>query len=515
MDNYSRKAQIAPMLLIAIAAGVLLLLFGIGILVSTKIRFLAIGITVMVMTFIYVLPAALNGQFTKNKRNFIIILFLIGAGFIAVPYLNFLPQTALSGAVFIPQYGSMECSYVDGNYNLYEKTAVKDSLTITCGSGMNAYTNFCKYQINQHGLSLLDVKACNSAGDCKDISGIQTISSYSDVYSVNLDVNGDGYIDTKDSGAYSILKITRKLGFLGGNYDIRVLGNAYFLKDTQGNGFGTDYPEGCNLLDINPQSHVIKQDFSKFNYQQSANQVPFGKRIFYVWGMTQALTSNIIMHDGKQVYIEKSGYYNNILTSTDGFKYADIQNPVADNSIQCVPSNIFVCNADATLRPTPSQDTTGQSCDLLRGVATNTFYANSVDNKVCYYKCTNNKVEAYNCQVKATCGNGEQYDGANNRCVKVGATGTGFTDAGDSAINTQSECVAQAAKYPYLGYTWVTTTTQPTVWQEIISFGTAKPVTSGYCSAKNMPYYIYSIVAIVIIIILVILLKTPKNKRKK
>jgi hypothetical protein len=515
------KKGIVPALIIPIAIGILILIVGlgsfIGILSSTKIRFLAIGITIMVMTFIYVIPSALQGDFSQRKMKFIGVLFLIGGVFIALPYIGFLPQTAFApGTVYVPQYGNMECSYVDGNYNLYETIGETSTKTITCGKDMKGYTNFCKFQLDMTGGGnflfgkRVDVKVCNNAGTCKDISGVKPISGYFDIYSVNLDVNQDGYITTQDQDAYATVKFTSQYNTI---YNVRVLGNAYFLKDTQGNGYGTDYEEGCNLLNLNPAAHVTKQDFTSFNYQQAANQVPFGKRISYVWGLVPAQTSNIITKYNKQIYVEQSGYYSNIITNKDGYKYVDWQNPVKDSSIQCAPSNIYTCNADATIRTTPSQDVSGQTCSLTRGVALNTFYRTGAD-QVCYFRCANGVQEKYNCQAIATCGSGYIYDGENNRCVQVSQTGTGTTDTPKNA-QTSTECSNLAAKYPYLDYTWVTSTTQPTVWQEIITFGGAQPTTTGYCKSNAMPYYILGIFALVVILMLTLLLLPSKKSRRK
>lgn len=377
----------------------------------------------------------------KSKFGTKLIIGIVGLSIITAIVLmaGILPeqQTVLGYEdVYYPQYGRMECKLADANYNLYERTNINEPSTVTCGVGMNGYTNFCKYQVKFKGSSWYSIfngikfEQCNNAGSCTEISGLVPIKdSYFTVVEILLDANRDGYIDTQDSQVRSTIKITPKTGWFSNTvYDIRVLGNAYFLEDIQGNNYGTTYPEGCSLSQISTQAHEINTQSIRFNYQDSQQQVPFGRTINYVWGMTRGITSNVISHNGQTVYIERTGFYSPIKTADDGsYKYVDWQTQIPDSTIQCVPSNVYICNADATLRPTPSQDIDGQDCSLIRGVNPNDFFKKS-ETQCCRYNCVNGKIQTSECQSCAVCGQGYIYDSQTNQCKKVGDTGTGNTD---------------------------------------------------------------------------------------
>lgn len=524
-------------LILAIAVGILIVIVGlgsfIGILFSTKFMLIAIGVTIVIMTIIYLGATALKSDtaFTNKKVGLISIFLLVGVLFIFSGVGNVFSTSFAGNAIYIPLYGSMTCDLARSDYNLFEKFAQTTPLAVECGKEMNGYTDTCNFQIKikkTTSWSLLSagvkIEKCNHAGDCKEstilagkIPNIEnTYYTFSDA---KLDVNnggaGDGYIDSQDGDVYSIIKITPLSGILFAkiNYDVRVLGNAYYLKDSLPNGYGTTYLEGCNLLNINTQAHITKKDFVEFNNQQSANQVPFGKSIYYVFGYTQVITSNVIMKGGKQIYIQKAGYAMPIKVAEDGYKYADWQNEYRDDSIQCLPSNVYVCNVDATIRKTPSQDVSGQDCSIIRGVPKNDYLKIS-ETSCCKFSCVNNKLQTYSCEKCAVCEQGYAFDQTNNRCVKVGSTAAGITDE-------KSLCEAKAKANPFLGYIYIEKTTQANTFDKIKYygtfgiFGTNQPTVTTSCSPTYIIYYVLGAILIVIFLVLISILKSKKKKVKK
>lgn len=498
------KKGILPLFMLVVVTIIAVLLIGLF-LFTAKYRWIFIGIAILVAV-IYLIGKAFqsSGEFSRNKLAIILILSGIGLFFIFGS--GYIQQTGFaSEVVYVPQYGSMKCDLARSDFVLYSANKLTTQKSITCGVNMNGYTDSCNFQIQVPSSSITNVGAgyqiqkCNNAGDCIDTSGNLNTNTWTSVYNINIDINRDGYIDSSDGDPYSTIKITPKAGWfgLGGikPYDIQVLGNAYYLEDIQGNGYGTTYSEGCNLLQIDYNAHITKKEFTKFNYQQTQNQVPFGKRIFYVWGMTPAVTSNVITKYNKKIYIEKSGYYNNILIAQDGYKYVDWQNPIPDNSIECVPSNLYVCNADATLRKTPGQDVTGQDCSLIRGVPPTDFLKISTD-QCCKFKCVNNKLQFYGCEKCAVCSQGYSYDLANNRCVKVGDTGTGPHDSECSWYQDKSPQTEDCGLFGY----------RKLLGNCIVIAPTCK--TAGW---------VYAIIAggVIIIIVLILILLTPKSRKKK
>lgn len=473
------------------------------IILSPKFIMNVAGIGLIVLTFMYAVPAALSGKFTKQKAWFVIGLIGVGAVLVFLGSGIVLNQAfGGTGTVYYPQYGNMECRLAAADYNLYEKTGQTTPITIKCGDNMNAYTNFCKFQISFKGSNILSVfdnvkfETCNNAGNCKYISGTKTLSGYFDVYSINLDTNQDGYLDSADGDIYSTIKITPGSGwFSSTTYDVRVLGNAYRMYDTQGNGYVTTYAQGCVLSAAPSNLHetVIP---SKLNYQDSSNQIPFGGVVNYVWGITPGITSNVIQHNSKWVYIEKAGFYSPILTSPDGYNYVDWHQQIPDATIQCVPSNVFNCNSDATLRTTPSQNVEGQDCSLIRGVNPNDFLKASTG-QCCKFSCVNNKIVTSECQTCVTCAAGTTYNAQTNSCVNP--IDTGNQNINNGICNTPFE-------------TPVTVNSYKTFWG--IQYGS--PTQTATCQTAGWIYaVILGAVVIIIVIIYVVTMKpTKKGKRK-
>lgn len=516
-------------LVIAIAIGLVITIGGIalitGLFTSKSFVILLTGILVVALTLIYVIPKAIQGNLTRQKIGFLLLILFTGITIIFISQTSLIGQSGLGTEIYYPQYGHLDCNLGRADYNLLEKIGLTTPQIITCGVGMNGYTDKCNFKMQIRGTNWYSIfsgvkfEKCNNNNECTLVTGASPIQGdYFQVAEVDLDSNNDGYIDTQDSNVYSTIKITPGSGlFTSTTYDIKVVGNAYYLKDTQGNNYVSSYPEGCNLLTIKnnlqqTNGHIASvvdssnSQTSKFNYQQSANQIPFGGTVNYVWGLTKGITSNVIQHNGQNVYIEKTGFYDPIKTTDDGYNYVDWQHPISDPSIQCVPSNVFLCNADATLRSNPSQNVDGQSCSLVRGVNPNDFFKIS-ETQCARFNCVNGVIQTSEKQTCAVCGQGYIYNSQNNKCVKVGDTGTGTIE--------HDQCNQKASQNPLLGYEWVTVTSEPSLFEKIITLGQAKSTTTGYCKATFLIYYIFGAIAIIFIIVIILLLKPSKKRKRK
>lgn len=503
MNN--KRGQITFLAIIAIAVAILIVVLGLSlgfaVLFSSKWLFYLIGAGLIVLT----ITNGLKGEYNSEKGRFMIFLVVIGVAFIAIAYTGVL-QTAFGGTpeVYYPQYGNMKCSLASSDYNLFEKTGLTTPITIKCGDNMNAYTDFCRFQITGKGsnwLSLapaMHIQKCNNAGNCLDISGRQYTNDYVDIYSINLDANRDGYLDSLDGDIYSIIKITPSSGwFSSTTYSVRVLGNAYYLEDTQGNNYRTTYEQGCNLNDI-PASYHETAIPTKLNYQDSSSQVPFGRSINYVWGMTKGITSNVIYKDGKWIYIQNAGSYSPILTTPDGYSYVDWHTTTPDASIQCVPSNIYTCNANATIRTNPSTNVSGQDCSLIRGVNPNDYLKASTG-QCCKFSCVNNQQVASDCKTCAVCVAGQIYNAQTNTCVNP--TDTGNTNNPNSA-NLQCTWYQEQKHSTELNY----------AWYNYLGIGSPTPVTVDSCVTS--PTIAFGVVIVILAIILTLMFRFPAKKKK-
>src|SRR5258705_2250839 len=100
-----RKGQLTVALILAIAFGIVVLIVGIAlgfrVLFSSNYAFYTMGIGIIVLTFIYAVPALLAGSVTRQKRNFVLVLFLVGAAFILIPLTGITKNTAFGGFDYI------------------------------------------------------------------------------------------------------------------------------------------------------------------------------------------------------------------------------------------------------------------------------------------------------------------------------------------------------------------------------------------------------------------------------
>ena len=105
---------IVPALLIPAAIAILILVVGLvagfKVLFSTSYLFYGIGILVLVLSFIYVLPAAMSGDFNKQKRNFLFLMLLLGVAFIALPLTGITQSTLGYTYIEVPTHGYYECA---------------------------------------------------------------------------------------------------------------------------------------------------------------------------------------------------------------------------------------------------------------------------------------------------------------------------------------------------------------------------------------------------------------------
>lgn len=524
MQTMNKKAQFGEFaipIIIGVVALVAILFFGTiffaSVLFSTKFILNAAAFVIIIFAFMYAVRPAMQGEFTGKKAVFILILFAIAGILFMVADTSLFQQNEIGGSsvVYVPQYGNLMCGVADPNSFLAEGVALTQAKTFTCGVDMKGYTNHCDFDVRVNpeswaannlggiicsGTPAFDLYKCDNNNNCQQLSGQVTTTGYQQVYSADLDVNHDHYINTQDAGAFSSLKVIPHQGAICKfAIDVQVRGPIYYLYDTAGNNYKTAYEQGCNLLDI---AGIHATSATGFNYQMSANQIPFGNVVNYVWGMVPVITSNVITHNGQQVYIEKAGWYDPIATTSDGIKYADWHNAVPDATIKCVPSDLFLCNADATLRTNPSTNLDGQSCSILRGVNPGDFFRYS-ETQCARYTCTNGLIVTSEKQNCAICGQGYQNDITTNTCVKVGNTGTGQIG--------KAECDAKAKASPWLGYTWVETSNNPGFWASL--FG-AKPTTSGYCKPAFFLYYIFGVIGIILVLGILYLLKPDKKKKK-
>lgn len=383
----------------------------------------------------------------KKKKflwMFVLILVLVGA----FVYFGFSQTSIGDSNILIPFYGTLKCDLASTDVTNIEEIVPNDDnwYYYACGNlkaktsdgfklSKGVYHNVCKFYVSPVSGGGIDVdfKVCKtgSTSECKDLTITSFGSAYRLVHTAILDGNNDGVVDTKDSDEYTVLAVKYGRGFFleGENQlSMKVDTNAYYLEDISGNGFTLTKEQGCDLSQLDEDLHGITV-LKEFNKQLGASQVPFGKVWNYVWGVVEAQSSNVIVRNGVSVYVQQVGQYCPIKEAVDGQKYVDINDCRQDSSIECVPSNLYVCNSDATLRDEPGSDVEGQDCSILRGVPSD-IYLQKDENTVCLFKCVDGEVKATDCVDKVFCGSGQIYDSEHNKCVVPGVTAPEPKDTG-------------------------------------------------------------------------------------
>lgn len=120
-----------------------------------------------------------------------------------------------------------------------------------------------------------------------------------------------------------------------------------------------------------------------------------GLVVNYVIGSVPVSDStNVIIHNGQEVYINKPNSYFPIKVGENGKKYADTrpQSAVQDSSIVCVPSSPF-CKEDASGIIT---DPTGKTCTALGGAIDG--WLQDSPNEICKYNCISNSLVKGECK---------------------------------------------------------------------------------------------------------------------
>lgn len=102
-ENMNKKG-IIPILpasmILAIAVGVVILVFGLmfgfKVIFSTKYLVYGVGILILVLLFIYAVPAFFSGNASRGKTGVFLLLIFVGALFIILPSLGFFKQEILA-----------------------------------------------------------------------------------------------------------------------------------------------------------------------------------------------------------------------------------------------------------------------------------------------------------------------------------------------------------------------------------------------------------------------------------
>ena len=168
------KKGIVPALIMPIVLGIVILIAVAAFIFSGTMRYVIIGVGIILGTFVFALPAVLSSEVTRAKVAIVVILLAVGALFIFLPSVM---QESYTGTFVKPLWGRMECAAED----IYSKTSYTVTKTwsnsankIKCGT--NELTEKCEYYLSASGdqwLSTNKVRVKWRICDKNDICGVE------------------------------------------------------------------------------------------------------------------------------------------------------------------------------------------------------------------------------------------------------------------------------------------------------------------------------------------------------
>jgi len=487
---------------------------------SGTLRYTIIGVGILVGTFLVALPAVLKSDVTRAKIAIIVLLIAVGALFIVVPNVM---QASFGGSFVKPQWGRMECSAED----TFSRTNVDiskdwDSNWVDCGA--DELTEWCDILLDADGGHWYDAskvrvkyRECDIGGSCSGENSI-TITKGTD----------DELIKRIRSG--KTLQLVVEDAFWGWNYNTEVVKEFYRFKlyEHYGGAKRVLNSAGCNIPTSKVKDNLLEGEKSIEERDScSSGNLEKGDWCNYVYDWVYGPAYNVFEHDTHgEVYCTGGAIYDIVeLETEDG----DIKklDPTYDSTKQdgerlrglgSFLQNVECCPSQPNCNDDFEWDTgSGTSCFSDAQCANGGAWYYHSSKQVIRESCEEGYCELQSpvtvaCARDSDCGNGQV-------CQKVGeisnwkcVMGTGEDPDPDEDPDA---CAALAAKYPFMGYTFVETQTESCGWNPLCHVGIMNPkvTTETECKAAYLPYYIIGGIVLLTGTILVLLL-IPKKKKK-
>jgi hypothetical protein len=516
------KKGLLPALIIPIVLGIVILIVLAAFLFSGTLRYIIIGVGILLGTFVYAIPAVLGSEVTRGKIAIVVILLAVGVLFMIVPGVM---QESYSGSFVKPLWGRMECD-AENVYSAtsYEITKDKNNVANKIKCGTDELTEKCQYYLSSSGSQWLSTNQvwvnrwiCDKNGVC----GLKQRDKYTRKTTDQLigEVVSGGYmqieVESEVLGINTYATINKQFQrfklfeYYGGSAK-RVINSA---------GCGIPYSAGNNVLDGDDSSEGGSCTTGNLEKDEWCNFVSD-----WVYGPAY----NVFVHDNYgEVYCTGAQLYEIVELETangeikkidpsyssqkeDGDRIRGLGKFLAN--VECCPSQPN-CNDDFEWE----QGDTDCFSDAQCANGGNYYYyaPKQVIREACNSeKCVLQAPITVACGRDSDCGNGQV-------CQKVGdidkwkcVLGTGEDSDPDEDPDA---CAALSAKYPFMGYTFVETSTETCGWNPICHAGWMKPkvTTTSQCKALFLPYYIIGGIVLLVIIVVVLLLVPRKGGKKK
>lgn len=552
-NNMNRKGQLTAMMILAIALGIVILIIGLtlGFTVIFSKGFLAylIGGGLIVLTLIY----GLRGEMNKTKKNFMITMIVIGVAIIAIGATGVL-QTSYTGnnlpsnvKLAVPVNGAYFCTSVGTGNPSYTIPAgglwiSKSSIGVYTDqvTSINVYvpqvswtTYFLRYYLG--GGSRAYMKQCDvNQQNCKEISP-QSLT-YAGTTTLNLPFTS---LNPQTSSLYiviqskaTILSSWQNNDALGSQVTVNYAYTKYGLKyvSTSGNPAGqlfTGCESSCDLTcptqksrgdtgllytaknSLLPAESVpvleywntldvdLNAEMGATIYDSNKNQFCFGGAIY------TAVTKTL---DNGNTYIYPDTATRHTVPCCNG---ATISTSTEDKT--CINNALVTVTKDTRLKCTSDFNCPGQGQYTCQNKISSGWHCGTVEStgyRYCKQDTVGTQVQCCSqadCPTDQTCQGGE--------CVGGGVTPP--VTPGMNESSSKVACNNAAQSNPFMGYQWVDTSTTSCGFWCSIGLSIPTTITTGYCKAAFVPYYIAGIVVLILVIIIVVLLVPKKRKQIK
>lgn len=549
----NNKGQLTAGLILAIALGALILIvgtvLGFKVIFTNGFIFYLLGGGLLVLTFIYGVAPSLQGNFTREKRNFVLILFILGILLIAVPLTGILQGTSVTGSAYFeaPYFGTVKCAPAIGG------SLTSGSITIPAdGKVLQCPTNTKNCDV------LISVKDEGFIAPPRKLEWYVCDPGFLNCESKNYvsEISGSGFKDKliranipKDKMIYvqlqaSTFPFAPYKGYEGASAKLVYVPYILWKKDSlRGGENPIEGSTDCKMptsssywLDRIVASTIKDKDGQQATIRASNNQLEPDQTYNYVSGtVTRASFGNAVTYNGNKGYCADNiqGIGKAIIYGFGTLKTASTTYTIVDLSkelgrVDCCQENQIIGSTickNFKLQPLEVDDETGETnaeCSLVNPCNPGKFTYSDNDRTSFQYKCVSGKcvvsdIQQEECTKTSQCPSDRVC--VNFKCML--ASTIPDAEPATTAQTIKEACDAKAAAHPLLGYTIIERTEQPSFGDKLkyyVTFGLAgtnKPITTESCEPKNVPYIIMGVVVVVLGALVLLLLKTPAKKGRR
>jgi len=358
----------------------------------------------------------------KIGLSILIILILFSSALLYLPKFQETSFTSSTAFVGVPEFGNIICS--PSSISEQEKVISvpdKNPHVYTCGAPDLPYhlPNGCDVYIKVEGSVLGFYK----------LTKIDPLGNRQQIITPNLQTGQDFFVTKIVQGSKIEADVTG-LFYDPGDLTLRIRGTPYSLKSVE-SGFLRE-TANCDVKSLGSNYHPIKQiPETTLRPGQIVNYVLFSKVV------VGDSVLNLIMLDGKEVYVYKPGAYYEVRITADGFKYVDASRSFSDDRLQCSPSNTLICTSDAKLKVSLE----GKSCGFAGSGLPEGYVPVTGTDKACVFECQDSKiVNTGECKVipKQCPPDMPVYDSETVSCV-AGSAGDVECSFGEELVEKESK----------------------------------------------------------------------------